>query len=150
MGRGVACLLLSLLFPAGAAWAEPIKLKANLQFPISHPVFGGSLKRFKDEVERQSNNAITVEILDNAQLLTDDHVVDGVASGAVDIGMTAMHQFSYKAPLVAIIDQPFLFNFDALIRTAAKPGRRSGRYWMMPYWPARACAFSGGIRSATA
>ena len=35
--------------------------------------------------------------------------------------MTAAHQFSYKVPLVAILDQPFLFNFNALMKAAARP-----------------------------
>jgi C4-dicarboxylate-binding protein DctP len=36
--------------------------------------------------------------------------------------MTAAQQFSYKAPLVGILDQPFLFNFQALMSAAASPG----------------------------
>ena len=108
------CLMLALLqFPAQDASAQQVKLKANLQFPISNPVFGGSLARFKQEVERQSENVIIVEIFDKAQLFTDYQVIDAVSSGAVDIAMTAAQQFSYKAPLVGIIDQPFLFNFHA-------------------------------------
>ena len=117
------CLMLALLqLPARDASAQQVKLKANLQFPISNPVFGGSLARFKEEVELQSKNAIIVEIFDKAQLFTDYQVVDAVSSGAVEIAMTAAQQFSYKAPLVGIIDQPFLFNFHALMSAAARPG----------------------------
>ena len=116
------CLLLAVLLPAQDAGAQQVKLKANLQFPISHPVFGGSLARFKEEAERQSKDAVTIEIFDKAQLFTDYQVVDAVSSGAVDIGMTAAQQFSYKAPLVGILDQPFLFNFQALMSAAASPG----------------------------
>ena len=36
--------------------------------------------------------------------------------------MTAAQQFSHKAPLVGIIDQPFLFNFHSLMSAAARPG----------------------------
>jgi C4-dicarboxylate-binding protein DctP len=116
------CLLALLVLPVGAAGAQQVKLKANLQFPIAQPVFGGSLKRFKEEVEKQSKNDIAIEIFDKSQLFTDYQVVDAVASGAVDIGMTAAQQFSYKAPLVGILDQPFLFNFQALMSAAARPG----------------------------
>jgi C4-dicarboxylate-binding protein DctP len=116
------CLLVLLALPFGAAGAQQVKLKANLQFPIAQPIFGGSLKRFKEEVEKQSKNDIGVEIFDKSQLFTDYQVVDAVASGAVDIGMTAAQQFSYKAPLVGILDQPFLFNFQALMSAAARPG----------------------------
>jgi TRAP-type C4-dicarboxylate transport system substrate-binding protein len=117
------CLMLAfLLLPARDAGAQQVRLKANLQFPVANPVFGGSLTRFKEEIERGSENAIIVEIFDKAQLFTDYQVVDAVSSGAVDIAMTAAQQFSYKAPLAGILDQPFLFNFHALMSAAAKPG----------------------------
>jgi TRAP-type C4-dicarboxylate transport system substrate-binding protein len=117
----LSILLVSALLAAPEAGAQEVRLKANLQFPLANPIFGGSLKRFKEEVERKSENGIAVEIFDNAQLYKDEHVVDAVSSGAVDIAMTAAHQFSYKVPLVAILDQPFLFNFNALMRAAARP-----------------------------
>jgi TRAP-type C4-dicarboxylate transport system substrate-binding protein len=123
MKRHLFCwLLVSLLIPAQSAAAQQVKLKANLQFPITNPLFGGSMKRFKEEVERQTENGVVVEIFDKAQLFTDYQVVDAVASGAVDIAMTAAQQFAYKAPLVGILEQPFLFNFEALLGAAAKPG----------------------------
>ena len=123
MKKVLLCLLLaSLLIPHQNAAAQQIKLKVNLQFPLAHPVFGGNFTRFKEEVERESDGTILVEIFDKAQLFTDDQVVDAVSSGAVDIGMTAAHQFAYKVPLVAILDQPFLFNFEALMRAASQPG----------------------------
>jgi len=115
-------MLALLLLPAGDAGAQQVKLKANLQFPISNPVFGGSLARFKQEVELQSNNAVTIEIFDKAQLFADYQVVGAVSSGAVDIAMTTPQQFSNKAPVVGILEQPFLFNFQALISAAASPG----------------------------
>jgi C4-dicarboxylate-binding protein DctP len=122
MRRFLLCVLLAtIVIPADNAGAQ-LKLKVNLQFPLANPVFGGSFTRFKEEVEKQSEGGILVEIFDKAQLFTDDRVVDAVSSGAVDIGMTAAHQFSYKVPLVAALDQPFLFNFDALMKAAAKPG----------------------------
>jgi TRAP-type C4-dicarboxylate transport system substrate-binding protein len=120
--RLLSLMLTLLQLPVGDASAQQARLKANLQFPISNPVFGGSLTRFKQEVERQSESAIIVEIFDKAQLFTDDQVIDAVSAGTVDIAMTAAQQFSYKAPLVGIIDQPFLFNFHALMSAAAKPG----------------------------
>jgi C4-dicarboxylate-binding protein DctP len=123
MTRRLFCALLAaLLLPVGDAGAQQVKLKANLQFPISNPVFGGSLARFKEEVELQSENTVTIEIFDKAQLFSDYQVVDAVSSGAVDIGMTTPQQFSYKAPVVGILEQPFLFNFQALMSAAASPG----------------------------
>jgi C4-dicarboxylate-binding protein DctP len=118
----LATLLISVLIPAHEVAAQQLKLKANLQFPLANPVFGGNFKRFKAELEKLSEGAITLEIFDKAQLFKDEEVVDAVSSGAVDIGMTAAHQFAYKVPLIAILDQPFLFNFHALMKAAAKPG----------------------------
>jgi C4-dicarboxylate-binding protein DctP len=106
----------------GEAAAQQVKLKANLQFAISNPVFGAPLVRLRQEIEKQSGGTISIEIFDNAQLYRDDQVVDAVASGAIDLGMTAAQQFSYKAPIVGILDQPFLFNFTALMNAAARPG----------------------------
>ena len=122
MGRLFCVLLAFLLIQAQGAVAQQVKLKANLQFPVANPAFGANLVRFKQEVERQTGNGVVVEIVDKAQLLTDYQVVDGVAAGIADIGMTAAQQFSYKAPLVGILDQPFLFNFQALMDAAARPG----------------------------
>lgn len=121
MLRLLCLVFLLFLLPSGDAGAQQVKLKANLQFPIANPVFGGSLTRLKEEVEGQSKNDIVIEIFDKAQLFTDYQVVDAVSSGAVDIGMTAAQQFSYRAPLVGILDQPFLFNFRALLSAAARP-----------------------------
>lgn len=34
--------------------AQQVRLKANLQVPVSNPFYGVTLVRFKEEVERQS------------------------------------------------------------------------------------------------
>ena len=121
LGR-LACLFVSLLLLVPAAGAQQIKLKANLQFPIDNPTFGAGLARLKAEVERLSENAIVIEIFDKSRLFTSDQVVDAVASGAVDLGIASSQQFSFKAPVVGILDQPFVFNFQALIDAVARPG----------------------------
>ncbi len=121
----VFCLaFLSLLLSAAGAGAQQVKqqvkLKANLQTPL-FTTYGKSLVRFKEEVERRSKHAVTIEIFDKAQLFRDEQVVGAVSSGAVDIGTTATQQFTYGAPAVAIMDLPFLFNFRALNEAAASP-----------------------------
>jgi TRAP-type C4-dicarboxylate transport system substrate-binding protein len=117
------CILaIAFLMPTQDAGAQQIKLKADLQFPIDNPTFGAGLARLKEEVERLTDNAIAVEIFDKSQLVASDRIVDAVASGAVDIGMTPSNHFWQKAPLVTIFDQPFVFNFQALVNAAAKPG----------------------------
>jgi C4-dicarboxylate-binding protein DctP len=118
----LACLFVSLLLLAPAAPAQQIRLKTNLQFPIDNPTFGAGLARLKEEVERSTENAVILEIFDKSQLFSSDQVVDAVASGAIDLGIASSQQFSFRAPLVGILDQPFVFNFQALIDAVAKPG----------------------------
>ena len=123
MMRGrLVCSFLALLFLASEAGAQEVKLKASLQSPITHPLVGVSMARLKEEVERRSGKTLTIEIFDKGQLFTDPQVVDAVSSGAVEIGTTAAAMFVKKAPVVDIIDLPFLFNFRALSRAAASPG----------------------------
>jgi TRAP-type C4-dicarboxylate transport system substrate-binding protein len=114
-------LFLASFLPASAAHAQEVKLKANLQVPVSNPFYGVSLVRFKEEVERRSNNALAVEIFDNAQLYQTDQVIDALSSGAIDIGVTTSFEYAKRVAAVAILDQPFLFNFAALVRAAAGP-----------------------------
>jgi C4-dicarboxylate-binding protein DctP len=121
-GRSLCFLLALLLLPASDAGAQQVKLRANLQVPITHPILGAGMARFKEEVERNSDNAVSIEIFDKAQLFRDTEVVGAVSSGAVDIGIAGSHHFAIKAPAVAVLDQPFLFNFQALVRAAATPG----------------------------
>jgi C4-dicarboxylate-binding protein DctP len=110
------------LILAQDAGAQQIKLKATLQFPIDNPTFGAGLAHLKAEVEQLTGNAVIIEIFDKAKLVASDKVVDAVASGAVDVGMAPSSHFFQKVPVVTIFDQPCVFNFQALITAAAKPG----------------------------
>ncbi len=115
-------VLISLLLPAFDAAAQQIKLRATLQVPASDPFFGVSLVRFKEEVERRTDKAISIEIFDKGQLFKDDQVVDAVSSGAIEMGIVGFNWVANKLPAVGILEQPFLFNFDALVRATARPG----------------------------
>jgi C4-dicarboxylate-binding protein DctP len=109
-----------LISPQGAE-AKQVKLKAALHYSINHPLIGAPLARLKEEVERASENAISIEIFDNGRLATDLQMADAVSSGKADMGITASQIFVGKAPALAILDLPFLFNFKALVEAAAKP-----------------------------
>jgi C4-dicarboxylate-binding protein DctP len=109
-----------LLLPVLVAGAQPVVLKANLQAAISNPFYGWSLARLKEEVERQSKGTFAIEIAE--KLFRDEQVIGAVASGAVEIGFTSSTLFADKLPAVAIVGQPFLFNFPALVRAATSPG----------------------------
>src|SRR5262249_11543542 len=119
-GRILCFLLIMLLLPVLVAGAQPVVLKANLQAAISNPFYGWSLARLKEEVERQSKGTFAIEIAE--KLFRDEQEIGAVASGAVEIGFTSSTLFADKLPAVAIVGQPFLFNFPALVRAATSPG----------------------------
>jgi C4-dicarboxylate-binding protein DctP len=109
-----------LTLPLGAE-AQQVKLRATIQVAISDPFMGVSLARFKDELDKQNDKLVSVEIFERGKLYIDDEVVDAVSSGAIEMGVAGLYQFAKKVPALDIMEQPFLFNFDALVRAAVSP-----------------------------
>jgi TRAP-type C4-dicarboxylate transport system substrate-binding protein len=120
MNYHASCLLLAFLFACMPipADARQVKLKATLQVAASEPYLGVPLIRFKEEVEKRSKGVISVEIFDNGQLYSDTEVVEAVASGAIDLGVAGSYEFSKTIPDISLVEQPFLLNFEALVRAA--------------------------------
>lgn len=104
-----------------SAEAHQTRLRATLFLPATDALLGNSLVRFKEAVERRSEKAITVEIFDKGRLYIDDETVGAVASGAIEMGVAGFNQFAKRIPGIDILEQPFLFNFDELVRAAASP-----------------------------
>ena len=117
LGMAFALLLVS----AFAASAQEVKLRATIQVALTERLWGVALARFKDEVEKRSEKAVSIEVFDNGKLYIDDQAVDAVASGAIEMGVAGLYQMAKKIPAIDIMEQPFLFNFDALIRAAVSP-----------------------------
>jgi C4-dicarboxylate-binding protein DctP len=113
-----ACLLLS----AGAADAQQTRLRATLQLPATDALLGKSLVRFKEAVEKRSNRAISIEIFDRGKLYIDDKTVGAVEAGAIEMGVAGLNQFAKRIPAIDIMEQPFLFNFEELVKATANPG----------------------------
>jgi len=113
-------LAVLLIQPQGAN-AQQVKLRATLQVATSEPYLGVPLVRFKEEVERRSDKALSIEIYDNGQLYIDTKVVEAVASGSIELGVAGTYQFAKKIPDISIVEQPFLLNFEALLRAAVDP-----------------------------
>jgi C4-dicarboxylate-binding protein DctP len=111
---------IGLLLGAVDAFAAPTKLRVTLQLPITNHL-GVSLMQFKAETERRSEGAITLEIYDNSKLYRDDEAVGAVASGAIEMASVTSKQLTGKVPALGIIEQPFLFNSEALVRAAVRP-----------------------------
>jgi TRAP-type C4-dicarboxylate transport system substrate-binding protein len=120
--RLLLCAIGCLLSLADCALAQQVKLKAALQVPITELLFGRSLAEFKQEVEALTRNAVTIEIFDGGKPYNDTQILGAVTSGAMELGVVGFTQFADKMPALAILDQPFLFNFDALINAAFAPG----------------------------
>src|SRR5215831_7758161 len=76
-----ACVLwAALTMVPGLLDAQPIKLRVTLQVPVTSHI-GANLKQFKGEVEKGTENAISIEIFDRGQLYIDERVIDAVSSG---------------------------------------------------------------------
>jgi C4-dicarboxylate-binding protein DctP len=116
------CLALALaLVGAGATAAEPVTLRVTLQIATSNEMLGSSMVHFKQEVEKLSKGALRIEIFDRGKLYIDDQVVDAVKSGAIEMGLAGINQIARRLPAADIMEQPFLFNFEALMRAATGP-----------------------------
>ncbi|MEP4770092.1 MAG: TRAP transporter substrate-binding protein DctP [Roseibium sp.] len=105
---------------AGAATAADTTLRISLQLPLkSH--LGQNLVLFKEEVEKNSNGEIAVEIYDSAQLYKDKEVPAAVGAGAIEMGVASLTRYVGDIPAVDIFYQPFLFDSEEKVRAAVSP-----------------------------
>ena len=107
--------------PALQAHAEPVLLRVSLQDSLGNPLNQG-LVEFKNEVEARTKGEITVKIFDQSQFYNDYQVPNAVGSGAIEMGVAPLGQYAGDVPAAGVFLQPFLFNFDEIIRAAAQPG----------------------------
>lgn len=108
--------LLMMVFSIGASAAETT-LRISLQLPLkSH--LGQNLVLFKEEVEKNSNGEIEVQIFDSAQLYKDKEVPQAVGSGAIEMGVASLTRYVGDIPAVDIFYVPFMFNSQELVREA--------------------------------
>ncbi|MCB1717325.1 MAG: TRAP transporter substrate-binding protein DctP [Candidatus Competibacteraceae bacterium] len=116
----VCCIALGLLV-SNMTLAAETTLRITLQLPLkSH--LGQNLLLFKDEVEKNSNGEIAVEIYDSAQLYKDKEVPQAVGSGQIEMGVASLTRYVGDIPAVDIFYQPFMFNTEAKVRAAVAPG----------------------------
>ena len=96
-------------------------LRLTLQLPITN-VIGQNVLAFKEIVERDSGGEITVEIYASAELYKDKEVPGAVSSGAIEMGVAPVTQFSNLKPAVSLFNLPFLFDSNEDIAAATAPG----------------------------
>ena len=103
------------------AMAAETTMRISLQLPLkSH--LGQNLVLFKEEVEKNSNGDITVEIYDSAQLYKDKEVPAAVGSGAIEAGVASLTRYVGDIPAVDVFYMPFLLNSDEKVRAAVAAG----------------------------
>jgi len=110
-----------LLAAVAQAQAADLTARITLQLPLkSH--LGQNLLMFKEEVEKNSNGTIAVEIYDSAQLYQDKEVPQAVGSGAIEMGVASLTRYVGDIPAVDVFYLPFLFNTEEKVRKAVEPG----------------------------
>jgi len=117
--KTIACLAVAAAATMAAAplQAAETTLRISLQLPLkSH--LGQNLMLFKEEVEKNSNGEIAVEIYDSAQLYKDKEVPQAVGAGAIEMGVASLTRFVGDIPAVDIFYMPFMFNSEDLVRAA--------------------------------
>jgi C4-dicarboxylate-binding protein DctP len=108
--------------PKSAAAVNPQTKTLRLNLPVSagNPI-GENILDFAREVERRTGGALRIA-QSKTQRYEDNEVISAVSSGAIEMGATSLNQFAFDVPLAGVFLQPFMFNYDALVRAAAKPG----------------------------
>lgn len=64
---------------------------------------------FKDELEKRSDGALTVQIFPQGQLGNDAQMIDGVRSGIIDITMVGLNNMTGLMPKAGAFELPFMF-----------------------------------------
>lgn len=115
----ILATVITVLMIASSAHAEKV-LRLTLQLPATHHL-GINVQEFADEVAKNSNGELRVEIYPAAQLYKDSEVPQAVASGAVEMGVASVSQFAGTIPAVDLFYVPFLFSSqEALTKAVAK------------------------------
>ncbi len=109
---------LSWALPAAAA---EVTARISLQLPLTSHL-GQNLLFFKEEVEKNANGDIAVEIYDSAQLYKDKEIPAAVGSGVIEMGVASLTRYAGDIPAVDVIYMPFLLNSEEKVRQATAPG----------------------------
>jgi tripartite ATP-independent transporter DctP family solute receptor len=92
--------------PADAA--EKIVLKVAQDSSTEHP-FQKALEKFKEVLEAETGGAVEVQIFPNAQLGSEEQVVDGIKLNTVDATVVSAGNLAGFVPEVDLFNLPFIF-----------------------------------------
>ena len=113
-------LVAAVLMLSSASYAEKT-LRISLQLPLKHHL-GQNLLDFQQEVEKESNGSLKIEIYPSAQLYKDKEVPQAVSSGAIEMGVASLTRFAGTIPAVDIFYVPFMFDSPEKVAKATAPG----------------------------
>nr|WP_298414090.1 TRAP transporter substrate-binding protein DctP [uncultured Halomonas sp.] len=115
----VTALSLSLSLGASPALAERT-LRLSSQIPANHPI-GENLAFFEEKVEEISDGEIQVQIFPSAQLYKGSEIPQAVSSGAIDMGLVLIDEYSGTLPATGLFSVAFLFPDYEVLSKAAGP-----------------------------
>ncbi|MDT8861009.1 TRAP transporter substrate-binding protein DctP [Alkalihalobacillus sp. MEB130] len=91
-----------------ASESESIELSLSIGLSEgSH--FGVGALKFKEEVEKLTNNEVTVRVYPNSQLGGEREVMEGMSIGNIDLQVTTAGPMSSFVSELALLDLPYLF-----------------------------------------
>ncbi|SHI38496.1 TRAP transporter substrate-binding protein [Desulfofundulus thermosubterraneus] len=85
--------------------AKPIVLKYAF-FAPANTFPAKQMEKWKEELEKRTNNKVKVELFPGGTLLTAQNMYDGVKNGVADIGLSCPTYEPGRFPLLAISDLP--------------------------------------------
>ena len=145
---GMLCLLVAALCAAAAprSFAQTTTLRLGLPISIDSPI-GQNVSEFVQQVEARTGLAVTIELQGKDGRYDERGIVSAVATGAIEMGATPLNQFVDDVALAGAFQQPFLFNFDALVEAATRHegeirtlfdkatllGAKARILWLQPY-----------------
>ena len=118
-------LLLWTLLSSFATLPEPALAATEIRVTVSmseDSLTTGTLKVFRDEVERLSQGRLHVEIIHSAKMYKTTDVPQAVQSGAVEAGAAWLSQYVNSLPAAGIFSLPFLFANQKLAEAAVAHG----------------------------
>jgi TRAP-type transport system periplasmic protein len=115
-----AALLLMLSFVRDV---RAVELRVTLQLPQESLLYE-SLRKFKTRVEVETKQAVTVSLFAGSELYKAPEVGPAVGSGAIEMGVSLLTEYSEAVPASRIFSLPFLFSKKALAVKASAMGSR--------------------------
>jgi C4-dicarboxylate-binding protein DctP len=95
--------------------------RLSIQLPMTSTL-GKNIAAFKQQVEKATAGNIEIQIFDSGQLFDDKDVPRAVGAGQIDFGVASLARYGAAIPAVDLFHIPFLFDSDAKLRVAVKPG----------------------------